>query len=71
MDWIAGNSLYKPSPFTKQQQQSTMHAVKQRLVFPPFSKARPNKLYIFRQYILNISTDVSHWYGYIGTFFHL
>ena len=27
MDWIAGNSLYKPSPYTRQQQQSTMHAV--------------------------------------------
>ena len=27
MDWIAGNSLYKSSPYTRQQQQSTMHAV--------------------------------------------
>ena len=27
MDWIAGNSLYKTSPYTRQQQQSTMHAV--------------------------------------------
>ena len=27
MDWIAGNSLCKYSPYTKQQQQSTMHAV--------------------------------------------
>jgi hypothetical protein len=26
MDWIAGNSLYKSSPYTRQQQQSTMHA---------------------------------------------
>ena len=25
MDWIAGNSLYKSSPYTRQQ--STMHAV--------------------------------------------
>ena len=27
MDWIAGNSLYKSSPYTRQQQQSTMYAV--------------------------------------------
>ena len=27
MDWIAGNSLNKSSPYTRQQQQSTMHAV--------------------------------------------
>ena len=27
MDWIAGNSLSKSSPYTRQQQQSTMHAV--------------------------------------------
>jgi hypothetical protein len=27
MDWIVGNSLYKSSPYTRQQQQSTMHAV--------------------------------------------
>ena len=27
MDWIADNSLYKSSPYTRQQQQSTMHAV--------------------------------------------
>ena len=27
MDWIAYNSLYKSSPYTRQQQQSTMHAV--------------------------------------------
>ena len=27
MDWIAGNSLYKSSPYTRQQQQSTIHAV--------------------------------------------
>ena len=27
MDWIAGNSLYKSSPYTRQQQQSIMHAV--------------------------------------------
>ena len=27
MDWIAGNNLYKSSPYTRQQQQSTMHAV--------------------------------------------
>jgi len=27
MDWIAGNSLYKSSPYTRQQQQSTLHAV--------------------------------------------
>ena len=27
MDWIAGNGLYKSSPYTKQQQKSTMHAV--------------------------------------------
>jgi hypothetical protein len=27
MDWIAGNSLYKSSPYTRQQQQSTKHAV--------------------------------------------
>jgi hypothetical protein len=27
MDWIAGNSLYKSSPYTRQQQQSTMHAI--------------------------------------------
>ena len=26
MDWIAGNSLYKSSPYTRQRQQS-MHAV--------------------------------------------
>ena len=28
MDWIAGNSLYKSSPYTREHQQSTMHAVK-------------------------------------------
>jgi hypothetical protein len=27
MDWIAGNSLYKSSAYTRQQQQSIMHAV--------------------------------------------
>jgi hypothetical protein len=27
MDWIAGISLYTSSPYTRQQQQSTMHAV--------------------------------------------
>ena len=27
MDWIAGNSLYKSYPYTRQQQQSIMHAV--------------------------------------------
>ena len=27
MDWITGNSLYKSSPYTRQQQQSIMHAV--------------------------------------------
>jgi hypothetical protein len=27
MDWIAGNSLYKSSSYTRQQQQSIMHAV--------------------------------------------
>jgi len=27
MDWIAGNSLYKSSPYTRQQQQSRMHEV--------------------------------------------
>ena len=27
MVWIAGNSLYKSSPYTRQQQQSIMHAV--------------------------------------------
>jgi hypothetical protein len=27
MDWIAGNSLYKSSPYTRQQQQSIMHVV--------------------------------------------
>jgi hypothetical protein len=27
MDWIAGSSLYKSSPYARQQQQSTMHAV--------------------------------------------
>jgi hypothetical protein len=27
MDWIAGNNLYKSSPYTGQQQQSTIHAV--------------------------------------------
>ena len=27
MDWKAGNSLYKSFPYTRQQQQSTMHAV--------------------------------------------
>ena len=26
MDWIAGNSLYKSSPYKRQQQQSIMHA---------------------------------------------
>jgi hypothetical protein len=26
MDWIAGNSLFKSSPYTRQQQQSIMHA---------------------------------------------
>ena len=26
MDWIAGNSLYKSSPYTRKQQQSTINA---------------------------------------------
>jgi hypothetical protein len=28
MDWIAGNNLYKSSPYTRQQQQSTIHDCK-------------------------------------------
>ena len=27
MDWIAGNSLYKSSPYTRQQQQSTIFTI--------------------------------------------